>query len=63
MKYKSNNITMGQICAEINQVEKKKKHVYNKDLIEKINEVESQSQNYARTTKSYHNNDKSSGPV
>ena len=64
IKYKSNNATMGEICAEMLKHEKNKKPISsNKDLVNKINEIEYQQQNYVRTAKIGQYNDEGQGPV
>jgi len=49
MKYKLNTATMGEICAQMLRHEKNHKPISsNKDLVNKINEIESLPQYYGK---------------
>ena len=62
MAYKSNNATMGEICAKLNNYEKNKKPLSSdKNLINQLNEIESQKQHYAKPARQNH--DEGQGPV
>jgi hypothetical protein len=64
IKYKSNNATMGEICAEMLKHEKNKKPISsNKDLVNKINEIEAQPQYHSKAVKSAHYNAEGEGPI
>ena len=62
MKYKSNNATMGEICAQMLKHEKTNKPISsNKNLMSKINEAESKQQCYYNSVKPKYYPDKSDG--
>ena len=64
MAYKSNNATMGEICAQMIKHEKNKKPISsNKELVNKIQEIESQQQHYSNATKSVQYNDEGHDPI
>jgi hypothetical protein len=62
--YKSNNATMGEICAQLIKHEQNNKPISsNKDLMIKMNEAESRQQHYAKPAKSGQYNDEGEGFV
>ena len=62
--YRSNNATMGEICAQMIKHEKNNKPINsNKDLVNKMNKIEAQPQYYGKAAKSKDYMDEGEGPV